>query len=60
MNKCVVEPCRQLHRCIGINQKAPDFCTNAYYCGREIDVCLQDYIGKWLLIFFYSGDFTFV
>lgn len=60
MNKCSSDPCRPIHRCISIGQKAPGFCTSAYYCGREIEVCLGDYLGKWLLIFFYSSDFTFV
>ncbi len=60
MNKCSNEPCRELRQCVSIGMRAPSFCTNAYYCCREIEVCLEDYLGKWLLIFFYTGDFTFV
>lgn len=40
--------------------KAPDFCAPAYYRGREIEVCLDDFCGLWLLLFFYSSNFTFV
>lgn len=40
--------------------KAPDFQTNAYFKGEFVDVKLSDYAGKWVLLFFYPGDFTFV
>lgn len=60
MSKCTIEPCQEIRSCPGIGERAPNFCTNAYYCGDEIEVCLEDYIGKWLLLFFYSSDFTFV
>jgi peroxiredoxin (alkyl hydroperoxide reductase subunit C) len=46
--------------CFHLEEKAPAFCTPAYYCGREIEVCLSDFLEKWLLLFFYAGDFTFV
>ncbi|SMD10441.1 AhpC/TSA family protein [Sporomusa malonica] len=60
MKKCLTESCVQECPRIGIGERAPNFCTSAYYCGREIEVCLEDYLGKWLLVFFYSSDFTFV
>jgi len=43
-----------------VGLKAPDFVAPAYHKGEFIQVKLSDYIGKWLLICFYPGDFTFV
>lgn len=46
--------------CFHLEENAPSFCTPSYYRGKEVEVCLDDFCGKWLLIFFYTGDFTFV
>jgi alkyl hydroperoxide reductase subunit AhpC len=54
------ESCDRNRHCIFLGQQAPDFCAPAYYRGREIEVCLKDFSSKWLLLFFYSSDFTFV
>lgn len=43
-----------------VGQKAPDFQAPAYYQGKFTDVKLSDYLGKWVLLCFYPGDFTFV
>jgi hypothetical protein len=43
-----------------VGQKAPDFEAPAYYRGKFTSVKLSDYLGKWLLLCFYPGDFTFV
>lgn len=43
-----------------VGQKAPDFTAPAYYQGKFVTVKLSDYLGKWLLLCFYPGDFTFV
>lgn len=43
-----------------VGQKAPDFTAPAYYRGGFTSVKLSDYAGKWLLLCFYPGDFTFV
>ena len=43
-----------------VGQKAPDFSAPAYYRGGFTNVKLSDYIGKWVLVCFYPGDFTFV
>jgi len=32
----------------------------AYYKGEFTSVKLSDYLGKWVLVCFYPGDFTFV
>lgn len=43
-----------------VGQKAPEFTAPAYYQGKFTTVKLSDYIGKWVLVCFYPGDFTFV
>lgn len=43
-----------------VGQKAPDFTAPAYYQGKFVSFKLSDYIGKWVLLCFYPGDFTFV
>jgi len=40
--------------------KAPDFEAPAYYKGGFTHVKLSDFAGKWVLVCFYPGDFTFV
>ena len=45
---------------VSVEQKAPDFAMPAYRQGDFTEVKLSDYEGKWLLLFFYPGDFTFV
>jgi hypothetical protein len=43
-----------------VGQKAPDFTAPAYYRGGFTTIKLADYLGKWVLVCFYPGDFTFV
>lgn len=43
-----------------VGQKAPDFSAPAYYRGGFTNVKLSDYLGKWVMLCFYPGDFTFV
>lgn len=44
-----------------INQPAPQFSCKAVVDGGEFkDIHLSDYKGKWLVLFFYPLDFTFV
>jgi len=43
-----------------VGQKAPDFQAPAYHRGTFTSVKLSDYLGKWVLLCFYPGDFTFV
>ena len=45
---------------IKVGQKAPDFTAPAYQNGKFINVKLSDYLGKWVVLCFYPGDFTFV
>jgi hypothetical protein len=43
-----------------IGRKAPDFTAPAYHKGKFVNVTLSEYLGKWVLLCFYPGDFTFV
>jgi len=45
---------------IKINQEAPDFKAKAFYNGEIKEVSLSDYKGKWVVLFFYPADFTFI
>lgn len=51
-NCCVMPP--------RIGHEVPSFTTDAYYKGEFTKVSLDDYKGKWKLVFFYPLDFTFV
>lgn len=44
-----------------VGGEAPDFEASAYIAGVGFkNVRLSDYRGKWVLLCFYPGDFTFV
>ncbi|MBN2254221.1 MAG: redoxin domain-containing protein [Deltaproteobacteria bacterium] len=45
---------------IKVGSKAPDFEAPGYYKGEFVSVKLSDYSGKWVVLCFYPGDFTFV
>jgi peroxiredoxin (alkyl hydroperoxide reductase subunit C) len=45
---------------VRVGQKAPDFEAPAYQDGNFGQVKLSDYLGKWVVLCFYPGDFTFV
>jgi peroxiredoxin (alkyl hydroperoxide reductase subunit C) len=45
---------------IQVGKKAPDFVAPGYHKGKFISAKLSDYLGKWVLLCFYPGDFTFV
>jgi len=47
-------------RAMLIGRKAPDFTAPAYYKGKFINLQLSEYSGKWIVLCFYPGDFTFV
>jgi peroxiredoxin (alkyl hydroperoxide reductase subunit C) len=40
--------------------KAPDFTLKGIYQGRVEEYSLKSYPGKWLILFFYPADFTFI
>ena len=43
-----------------VGQMAPEFKTKAYTAGQFKDVSLKDFKGKWVCLYFYPLDFTFV
>lgn len=45
---------------IRVGKPAPLFTAPAYHKGDFTTVSLEDFRGKWVLLCFYPGDFTFV
>lgn len=43
-----------------VGKPAPDFEANAFIDGGFKSIKLSDYKGKWIVLCFYPGDFTFV
>jgi AhpC/TSA family len=44
-----------------VGQEAPDFEANAFVAGKGfLPIRLSAYKGKWTVLCFYPGDFTFV
>lgn len=43
-----------------VGKQAPRFAATAYFAGAFKRVSLSDYSGKWVVLCFYPGDFTFV
>jgi len=51
---------KEIKPMIQVGKKAPDFSSPGYQNGKFINIKLSDYLGKWVLLCFYPGDFTFV
>lgn len=45
---------------VKVGKPAPDFTASAFYKGKFMNITLSEYKGKWVLLCFYPGDFTFV
>ena len=45
---------------ITVGKASPEFTATAYHKGEVKEVKLSDYRGKWVVLCFYPGDFTFV
>lgn len=43
-----------------VGKPAPDFEANAFHQGKFKTMKLSDFKGKWVVLCFYPGDFTFV
>jgi peroxiredoxin (alkyl hydroperoxide reductase subunit C) len=43
-----------------VNKKAPEFTEDAFVKGEIKKIKLLDFKGKWVVLFFYPGDFTFI
>ena len=51
---------KEVSSMIQVGKKAPDFSAPGYQKGKFISAKLSEYLGKWVLLCFYPGDFTFV
>ena len=49
-----------VQKMIKVGKPAPNFSAPAFYKGKFGEVSLADYQGKWVMLCFYPGDFTFV
>jgi hypothetical protein len=56
----VTQETKEVMSMIQVGKKAPDFTAPGYHKGKFINVKLSEYLGKWVLLCFYPGDFTFV
>ena len=58
----VLEPVREVTAMRAeVGKEAPDFEATAFMPGKGFEpVKLSDYKGKWIVLCFYPGDFTFV
>src|SRR5215813_1421224 len=45
---------------IRVGDKAPNFTLKGVFRGTVSDFTLQSFPGKWLVLFFYPADFTFI
>lgn len=45
---------------VHVGKPAPDFTAAGYYDRKFMNFSLSEYLGKWVLLCFYPGDFTFV
>ena len=54
------DPKKEVTTMIQVGRKAPDFTAPGYQKGKFVNVKLSEHLGKWVLLCFYPGDFTFV
>ena len=45
---------------VKVGKPAPDFTAPAFLGGKFMNVSLSEFKGKWVILCFYPGDFTFV
>ena len=45
---------------VRIGEQAPDFILKGIFQGKVSDFAIQSFQGKWLILFFYPADFTFI
>ena len=56
----IITQAKEERSMVMVGQKAPDFSAPGYQQGKFVNVNLSDYLGKWVILCFYPGDFTFV
>ncbi len=45
---------------IKVGKPAPDFTAPGFFEGKFANFSLSEYLGQWVVLCFYPGDFTFV
>lgn len=45
---------------VKVGKPAPDFTAPAFFQNKFVNVSLSEFKGKWVILCFYPGDFTFV
>lgn len=51
---------KEERKMVMVGKKAPDFTAPAYHEGKFTSVQLSSFLGKWVVLCCYPGDFTFV
>lgn len=54
------ETVKEKKNMVMVGKSAPNFKAPAYHKGEFKEINLEDYKGKWVMLCFYPGDFTFV
>ncbi|MEK6925092.1 MAG: redoxin domain-containing protein [Nanoarchaeota archaeon] len=60
MNQNINHNINHVHNGTLVGKKAPDFMAHAYHDNKFKDIKLSNLKGKWVVLAFYPGDFTFV
>jgi len=56
----IANPTIKERKMIQVGKKAPDFTAAGYHNNNFVNVTLSEHLGKWVVLCFYPGDFTFV
>jgi len=51
---------QRIKEMVKVGKPALDFTAPAFYDGKFMNFSLSEFKGKWVLLCFYPGDFTFV
>jgi len=51
---------KEVRTMIRVGQPAPEFTAPGFFNGKFANFSLSEYKGKWVLLCFFPGDFTFV
>jgi len=51
---------KEERKMVMVGTKAPDFTAPAYHKGQFTGIQLSEFLGKWVVLCCYPGDFTFV
>lgn len=58
--EAVVKSVAKERNMIQVGKKAPDFTAAGYQKNNFVNITLSEHLGKWVVLCFYPGDFTFV